>query len=139
MNDEAPCLLDAVHIPIQDYADVAEAGRNALLFAEACGFSKVLAYYIATAVIELGNNIMAHADSDGSIVLTSQFEDTRIVIEIIAEDRGPGIFDVDLALTDGYTTNNGLGCGLPGVARLMDELHIETSDQGTRIRARKRR
>jgi serine/threonine-protein kinase RsbT len=58
-------------------------------------------------------------------------------IEVVAEDDGPGIADIALAMTDGFTTNNGLGGGLPGSRRLMDEFAIaSTRGQGTRITAR---
>jgi serine/threonine-protein kinase RsbT len=60
-------------------------------------------------------------------------------IEIIAEDQGPGIVDVDKAMEVGFSTSNGLGAGLPGVRRLMDEFELNTSiGVGTRIRVFKR-
>ena len=54
-------------------------------------------------------------------------------IELIAEDEGPGIPDLEQAMQDGFSTNRGLGGGLPGVKRLMDEFHI-TSEMGTGTR-----
>ncbi|MNY66262.1 Serine/threonine-protein kinase RsbT [compost metagenome] len=59
-------------------------------------------------------------------------------IEIVAEDRGPGIPDVDLAMRDGYSTGGGLGMGLPGARRLMDEFLISSKVQvGTTVTMRK--
>jgi serine/threonine-protein kinase RsbT len=62
-------------------------------------------------------------------------EGTRAGIEVVATDDGPGIANVELAMQDGYTTGNGLGLGLPGTRRLVDEFELETSPgAGTRIR-----
>ncbi len=58
-------------------------------------------------------------------------------IEIISEDEGPGIPDIELAMQDGFSTCGGLGGGLPGVKRLMDEFEITSKETGTRIVARK--
>jgi len=59
-------------------------------------------------------------------------------VELVAQDEGPGIADIPLALSEGYSTGGGLGCGLPGVQRLMDDFEINsTPGLGTRIVARK--
>ena len=56
-------------------------------------------------------------------------------IEVVCTDEGPGIADVELAMQDGYTTGNGLGLGLPGTRRLVDEFELQTATgQGTTIR-----
>ena len=58
----------------------------------------------------------------------------RSAIEIVAEDDGPGIPDIDRAIQDGYSTGRGLGLGLPGARRLMDEFEIDsTVGQGTTV------
>lgn len=139
---DAAAVPAPVHwwLPIREAADVAEAGRAVLAMALAHGFARIQAYYLATAVIELGHNIVAHAAGQGSIELHIDAGPAALALEIIAVDEGPGIADVGLALTDGFSTNGGLGCGLPGVARLLDHLEIDTAaGHGTRIRARKRR
>ncbi|MCP5127379.1 MAG: hypothetical protein H6973_17550 [Gammaproteobacteria bacterium] len=59
-------------------------------------------------------------------------------IEVIAQDEGPSITDLKQALSDGFTTSGGLGCGLPGAKRLMDEMEIQSEPGcGTRILAHK--
>jgi len=58
-------------------------------------------------------------------------------IEVISEDKGPGIPNIELAMQDGFSTCGGLGGGLPGVKRLMDEFEITSNEAGTRIVARK--
>ena len=62
----------------------------------------------------------------------------KLGVEITATDDGPGIPDVGLAMQDGFSTSGGLGLGLPGVRRLMDEFEIHsTFGKGTRVKARK--
>ncbi|MGI5921644.1 MAG: hypothetical protein ACOX6I_07895 [Syntrophomonadaceae bacterium] len=74
----------------------------------------------------------------GEIICRGLFNGSRRGIEIIARDQGPGIVNIEMALTDGVSTSNGLGIGLPGARRLMGELHIESVvGQGTSIMARK--
>ncbi|WP_412851656.1 ATP-binding protein [Ectothiorhodospira shaposhnikovii] len=114
-----------------------QAARAARQMAEHLGFGRAQAYHVATAASELTANMAVHAgggtlhlqpltDNDGSI----------IGLEMRAEDQGPGIPDLDLAMTEGYSTARRLGCGLPGASRLMDEFSISsTLGQGTRIRA----
>ncbi len=64
--------------------------------------------------------------------------DGRNGIEVVAEDHGPGIANLDLAMTDGHTTGGGLGAGLPGTKRLMDEFEIDTKvGRGTTVTTRK--
>jgi serine/threonine-protein kinase RsbT len=59
-------------------------------------------------------------------VLGEMHEGARRGLVVMARDRGPGIADVGLALQDGFSTSSGLGCGLPGARRLVDDLHVET-------------
>jgi serine/threonine-protein kinase RsbT len=61
-----------------------------------------------------------------------------VVLELVVEDHGPGIADIDQAMQPGYTTGRGLGYGLPGTKRLMDEMEIETdAGKGTKITVKK--
>ena len=64
-------------------------------------------------------------------------KNARKGIEIICEDQGPGITNIDLVMQDGYTTSRGMGMGLPGAKRLMDEFDIKSSEGvGTTIKQR---
>lgn len=94
-------------------------------------------FLAATAVSELARNLVVHAG--GGLVRLSIIErEGRVGFEIVTEDEGPGIADVALALTEGYSTAQSLGLGLPGVKRMMDELYFdEDRVLGTRIVARK--
>jgi len=110
--------------------DVAEARQQARLLAERHGFSRVRAYGLATAVSELANNLVFHASRGGRIALAAH--ERRI--ELVAEDDGPGIADLALAMEDGYSTVGSLGCGLPGTQRLVDQFAITSAPgQGTRV------
>lgn len=120
-------------------ADVATASRSARTAAERLGFSRIAAYQIATAAAELASNLRLHAGG-GRLRVTygvlNAPKDTRLGLELCAIDRGPGIADLGLALRDGYSTAGGLGCGLPGVQRLMDTFAITSQlGQGTCVTA----
>jgi serine/threonine-protein kinase RsbT len=117
--------------------DVAYAALGAKNCAKQIGFSEAEQYMIATAVSELARNIYVYAKK-GTIHLSSLETDRRRGIEVVAEDSGPGILDVDQAMTDSFSTGGTLGVGLPGAKRLMDEFQIDTNpDVGTKITIRK--
>jgi serine/threonine-protein kinase RsbT len=89
-------------------------------------------------VSELASNLFFHARGGRTITLIGVRRNGAVGIEVIAQDEGPGIDDVEAAMLDGFTTNGGLGGGLPGVERLMDEFEIESAPgTGTRVVARK--
>lgn len=96
---------------------------------------------IATVVSELGSNILKYGGSRG-YVLATWTEDPGQAdggVEIRAVDYGPGFIDPDSALKDHYSTGGTLGLGLPGVARIMDSLEIESHPgRGATVTARKR-
>jgi serine/threonine-protein kinase RsbT len=88
---------------------------------------------IATAISEVARNIVTYAGS-GEIVLQVVQRGHRCGILIIARDRGPGIADIERTMADGYSTSRGLGLGLPGSKRLMDEFEIVSRvGKGTEI------
>jgi serine/threonine-protein kinase RsbT len=92
---------------------------------------------IATATVELATNIVKYAKRGIIRVRALQLGSLR-GIEVEAEDKGPGIADVRLALTDRYSTSGSLGLGLPGVRRLMDDFDIRsTVGSGTTVRVRR--
>jgi len=92
---------------------------------------------IAKTVTSLAANMLFHAGG-GEIRLNTIKQPHRVGIEVVAQDQGPGIANVELALSDGFTTSDGLGCSLPGAKRLIDEMEIQSEPGwGTRILARK--
>ncbi|GEO81328.1 ATP-binding protein [Pararhodospirillum oryzae] len=123
-----------VAVRVQDDYDVALARRLAAGLAQALGFSRTKIYRLATAVSELGTNLVMHAQGGGTLHVDHHEDGARSVITVIAEDEGPGIVDLGLALRDGYSTAGGLGGGLPGCRRLMDEFEIASEiGKGTRV------
>jgi serine/threonine-protein kinase RsbT len=97
------------------------------------GFSLVNQTKIVTAASELGRNVIEHG-LGGSVKIEQVQSDERVGIRLIFADSGPGIEDIDLALSDGYTSKKGLGLGLSGSKRLMDEFEIQSAPgQGTTV------
>jgi len=129
--------MDKVVVEVTKEYHIGQTQRTAKSFARSLGLSQVSTYSVATAVSELANNIFFHTVG-GSITLAGLIQNGKVGVQIVAEDEGPGIADVDMAMQDGFTTNGGLGGGLPGVKRLLDEFEITSSvGGGTRIVARK--
>jgi anti-sigma regulatory factor (Ser/Thr protein kinase)/serine/threonine protein phosphatase PrpC len=103
--------------------------------AEAIGFSEVGREEIALVVSELGSNLVEHAGG-GTLMLRPIGDEERDGLEIESVDNGPGIRDVERAITDGYTTGDSLGYGLGTVNRLTDEFEIDSRGEaggGTHI------
>ena len=124
-------------VPINDEYDIVTARSQGKSTASSIGFGLVDQTRISTAISELARNILRYADS-GVVYIREVAAEGKTGIEIVAEDHGPGIADLELAMTDGHTTGGGLGAGLPGTKRLMDEFEIDTEvGRGTIVTARK--
>lgn len=128
---------------IEEVIDLADISDNMLALVAArhmagkIGFNEVDRDLIATAVSELSTNVVRYG-MGGTIALRHVRNEKGEGIEIEAQDSGPGIQDIEKAMTDNYSTQHSLGLGLPGVNRIMDEFIIESSDgNGTRCVARK--
>lgn len=133
----SPSPPDAVRISISSDVDIVKARQAGRRVAEDVGFVFTELALIATAISELARNIVRYARS-GEIVIRPITNSTRRGIQIVAQDNGPGIRDVDQALQIGFSTAGGLGLGLPGVRRLMDEFDIQSKlGQGTTVRITK--
>lgn len=113
---------DEVRTPIVSDADVVRVRQAARQLASRQGFSGTDLTILATAVSEVARNIVRFAGK-GEIVI-ELIESPRRGVRIVARDTGPGIEDVEQALTDGFSTYDGLGLGLPGARRLMDDFSI---------------
>jgi RNA polymerase sigma factor (sigma-70 family) len=123
---------DEIRIPIHVDGDIVAARQAARELASRLGFTKTELTLIATAVSEVARNIVRFAGL-GEIVV-ELLDQPRRGVRVVATDTGPGIVDVAQALTDGYSTYNGLGLGLPGARRLMDEFAIMTEiGRGTTV------
>jgi len=120
-------------VPIKAHGDVVLARQTVCGLASRLRFSGSEMTLIATAISEVARNIVTYAGS-GEIVLQVVQRGQRRGILIIARDRGPGIADIERAMVDGYSTSRGLGLGLPGAKRLMDEFEIVSrGGKGTEI------
>lgn len=123
-------------VAVRSDADIVAVRQCGRAIAERIGMSSFESALVATALSELVRNIIDHAGSDGIVELRAVTKGRAKGIEIIARDHGPGIPDLELAMRDGYSTGGGLGVGLPGVRRLMDEFEVDSSPgRGTRITA----
>ena len=112
----------ATSIPIHADGDVVAARQAARELAARVGFTRTDLTLIATAVSEVTRNIVRFAGS-GEVVV-ELLERPRPGVRVVARDTGPGIADVEQAMADGYSTYDGLGLGLPGARRLMDEFAV---------------
>jgi serine/threonine-protein kinase RsbT len=119
-------VSDERRITIRSDDDVVAARREARELAASLGFEPTDLTLLATAISEVARNITAYA-GEGEIVVSVRNSGARVGIRVVARDAGPGIDDVDLALRDGYSTGDGLGLGLPGARRLVDEFAIDTA------------
>jgi serine/threonine-protein kinase RsbT len=127
-------VADEIRVAIRTDADVVTARQEARTMGAALGFSSTDLTLLATAISEIARNITTYA-GEGEVALRVRTESGRAGIEVVATDEGPGIADVELAMQDGYTTGNGLGLGLPGTRRLVDDFELDTTPgAGTRIR-----
>ena len=108
-------------------------------FCRLAGFGAVLSAHVATAASELANNLWMHTARGGQLQVQScshPQQPGRIGVQLECSDDGPGMADTSLAMRDGYSTAGGMGCGLPGVQRLMDDFEIRsTPGLGTNVRA----
>jgi serine/threonine-protein kinase RsbT len=132
----APEKLGAASYPITAMIDVIVARRQGREMALALGFPLTDATKIAVVISELARNILLYAKT-GMITLVP-CQGVRVGIRIVAEDKGPGIADVQLVLAGGYSTSKGLGVGISGSKKLVDEFEIHsTVGVGTTVRATK--
>jgi serine/threonine-protein kinase RsbT len=117
--------------------DVVLARQKGRELASELGFALTDSTLIATAISELARNIVLYA-KQGEIVIKNSLVGDRVSIVVVARDKGPGIADIPQAMQDGFSTSGGLGLGLPGVKRLMDEFHlVSDANSGTTITIRK--
>ena len=122
-----------VQIDIATDGDVVTARAKARALADTLGFRRIDATEIATAISEVTRNIIVHV-GNGEVVLSPIEDDQRRGVVVIARDCGGGIADVEAAMREGYGTKGGLGLGLPGARRLMDEFDIQTAPgEGTTV------
>jgi serine/threonine-protein kinase RsbT len=122
-----------VRIAVTTDADVVLARQTGRDLAADLGFGPTDGTVIATAISEVTRNIVKFAGT-GEVHISRVDEPGRRGLRVVARDAGPGIVDVELALSDGHSTYGGLGLGLPGCRRLMDEFHVASEPgRGTTV------
>jgi len=120
-------------LPIQREEDVVRVRQKVREWAVDLGFGLVDQTKVVTAASELARNTMLHGGG-GRVLLEMVTEGTRRGLRLTFEDQGPGIPDLDLALKDGFTTGSGMGLGLGGSKRLMNEFSVSSVvGAGTRV------
>ena len=130
-------MTDEVLVPVASDADVVAAREKGRELSARLGFSSIDLTLIVTAISEVARNILLYA-REGEILLRVDNDGGQRGITVVARDEGPGIPDLELAMRDSYSTGNGLGLGLPGARRLMDDFEIESEmSKGTTIVMRK--
>lgn len=128
---------DEVVVPIGSDSDIVIARQKGRAMAERVGFSGSNLAVVATAISEVARNIVEYA-KNGEIVLKTLNLGGKVGLAVVARDEGPGIPDIALAMQDGYSTAKGLGLGLPGARRLMDEFEIVSRvGRGTTVTMKK--
>ena len=122
---------------IQSSADIVTARRQGRALASRAGFSNSNLTIIATAISEVARNIVEYAQ-EGEVTISLIGDEHKQGIQIVAADQGPGIADLSTVMRDGFSTGKGLGIGLPGARRLMDEFEIASElGKGTTVTMKK--
>lgn len=121
-------------IAIESDSDVVTARQRARELAAELELSSTDQTLLATAISEVARNITTYATRGEVLLSIVRDNGGREGIRVVARDQGPGIADLELALQDGYTSGGGLGLGLPGARRLVDEFDIESApSEGTTV------
>ena len=127
-------MPDEIRVPIEREEDVVIARQKGRELAAETGFSNTDRTIIALAISEIARNIVSYAHR-GEMEMCRVDDGVRVGISIVAQDEGPGIADIELAMRDGYSTAKSLGVGLPGTRRIMDEFELtSTVGKGTTVK-----
>jgi len=119
-------------VKINDELDIVAARRAGREIAQQCGFGSADQTRLATAISELTRNVVQYAGA-GVCVITDESNENIERIRAMVEDHGPGIANIEKATMYGFSTGAGLGAGLPGTKRLVDEFDIESEPGHTKV------
>jgi len=127
-------VVSSETMPLVSEADIVSARRRVREVAAKLGFSLVDQTKVVTAASELARNTLIHGH--GGAMEVAALNGPRVGLRLTFQDQGPGIPDIQLALRDGFTTGSGLGLGLGGAKRLVNEFEvISKTGEGTKITA----
>lgn len=119
-------------VEIRAQSDIVAARQAGREMASRIGFGLADQTRLATAISELTRNVIQCA-GQGVCAITDESDQNTMRIRATVEDHGPGIPDIDRAMTDGFSTGSGPGAGLPAVERLVDEFHIDSKPGHTEV------
>ena len=126
--------MESKTIALEQAHDIAVARNEVRALAAVLGFRAIDQTRLATVASELARNVIKYAGRGRLIAQPMLGPDGRQALRLIFEDRGPGIPDIEAAMRDGFSTGRGLGKGLPGSKRLVNEFQIESEvGRGTRV------
>jgi len=126
--------LESKTIALENAHDIAVARNQVRVLAAALGFRVLDQTRLATVTSELARNVIKYAGRGRLIAYPLSTPNGRQALRLIFEDQGPGIPNIAEAMSDGFSTGRGLGKGLPGARRLVDEFQIESEvGRGTRV------
>ncbi|MDT5061446.1 MAG: serine/threonine-protein kinase RsbT [Acidobacteriota bacterium] len=126
--------MESKTIALENDQDIAVARTQVRLVAAALGFRPLDQTRLATVASELARNIVKYGEGGRLIVQPTEDPNGRQALRLIFEDQGPGIPNIEDAMSNGFSTGRGLGYGLPGSKRLVDEFKIESEvGRGTRV------
>jgi serine/threonine-protein kinase RsbT len=126
-------MIPQGELTIKTESDIVAARRTVRDAATQAGFTPTDVTRIVTAASELARNVFKYA-GEGVMRWRGVDSDDNPGLELQFVDQGPGIADINLAMQEGYSTSKGLGLGLPGVKRLMDEMEIQSAvGKGTTV------
>lgn len=125
--------LKTATVVVTTESDVVKVRQHVRAFALEGKFSLVDQTKIVTAASELGRNLLIYGGG-GEVRMEILNQGARTGLKVVFEDHGPGIADIDQALTDGFTSGGGMGLGLGGARRLVSEFEIISKpSEGTRV------
>lgn len=126
--------IEPTTLPVRSGEDVVKVRQAVRTLAMDLGFSLVDQTKVITAASELARNTLTYGGGGEVRIERLNQGSKRLGMRLTFEDRGPGIGNIELALTDGYTTGNGLGLGLNGARKLSHEFDIWSQPGvGTRV------
>ncbi len=120
-------------VPLRDEQDVVKARQAVRVKMQELKFSLVDQTKLVTAASELARNTVIYGKG-GDMTIEILFNGAKTAVQLTFDDQGPGIADTSLAMKDGWTSGGGLGMGLPGTKRLVNDFRLHTEvGKGTRI------
>ena len=124
--------MGELRVEIRDEGDVVAARHAGREMAYELGFGLADQTRLATAISELARNVVQYAGV-GACVIADGSDEAMMRISVTVEDTGPGIVDVEKAMQDGFSTSRGLGAGLPGTKRLVQDFDIKSGPGRTKV------